>query len=42
MITIMPDALAMGSTTTMLMVVPQFHAKSWGIAFAGVLRSIFS
>ncbi|KIZ05685.1 fatty-acyl-CoA synthase [Monoraphidium neglectum] len=34
MITIMPDALALGSSTTMLMVVPQFHANSWGIAFA--------
>lgn len=31
----MPDALALGSSSTMLMVVPQFHANSWGIAFAG-------
>ncbi|GBF88992.1 long-chain fatty acid-ligase [Raphidocelis subcapitata] len=30
----LPDALALGSGSTMLMVVPQFHANSWGIAFS--------
>lgn len=30
-----PDALALGAANTVLMVVPMFHANSWGLAFAG-------
>jgi hypothetical protein len=32
---IQADALAMGAATTVLMVVPMFHASGWGLNFAG-------
>jgi fatty-acyl-CoA synthase len=28
------DALCIGSSNTVLMVVPMFHANSWGLAFS--------
>ncbi|PSC74120.1 long-chain-fatty-acid-ligase [Micractinium conductrix] len=31
----LPDCLDVKSTSTILMVVPMFHANSWGLAFAG-------
>jgi hypothetical protein len=30
-----PDALCLGAASSMLMVVPMFHANSWGVNFAG-------
>jgi fatty-acyl-CoA synthase len=30
-----PDALCLGAANSMLMVVPMFHANSWGVNFAG-------
>lgn len=33
MVTVMPDALCLGSSSTLLMVVPQFHANAWGLAY---------
>jgi hypothetical protein len=30
-----PDALCIGAGNSMLMVVPMFHANSWGVNFAG-------
>jgi hypothetical protein len=32
---VMPDALCLGAGSTVLMVVPMFHANSWGLNFAG-------
>ncbi|KAF8064630.1 alkK [Scenedesmus sp. PABB004] len=29
-----PDALALSATSSMLMIVPMFHANSWGLSFA--------
>lgn len=36
-ITCLPDALDLKSASTVLMVVPMFHANSWGIAFGAPL-----
>jgi fatty-acyl-CoA synthase len=30
----MPDASCLGSSSSMLAVVPMFHANSWGLAFS--------
>eukprot|EP00879_Flechtneria_rotunda_P024617 GHRR01026115.1.p1 GENE.GHRR01026115.1~~GHRR01026115.1.p1 ORF type:complete len:265 (+),score=70.67 GHRR01026115.1:511-1305(+) len=35
MILLSPDALALGASSTILMIVPMFHANSWGLNFAG-------
>lgn len=35
LITIGPDGLALSATSTVLMVVPMFHANSWGLNFSG-------
>jgi fatty-acyl-CoA synthase len=32
----LPDALGMGANNTVLMIVPAFHANSWGMNFAGI------
>ncbi len=32
-----PDALCLQSASTVLVVVPMFHANSWGITFCGPL-----
>uniref|UniRef100_A0A383WNB5 AMP-dependent synthetase/ligase domain-containing protein n=1 Tax=Tetradesmus obliquus TaxID=3088 RepID=A0A383WNB5_TETOB len=36
LITTAPDALALSASSTILMVVPMFHANSWGLNFSGV------
>eukprot|EP00878_Enallax_costatus_P015485 GHUV01016220.1.p1 GENE.GHUV01016220.1~~GHUV01016220.1.p1 ORF type:complete len:332 (+),score=59.55 GHUV01016220.1:178-1173(+) len=35
LITIGPDSLCLGAQSTVLMVVPMFHANSWGLNFSG-------
>eukprot|EP00882_Tetradesmus_deserticola_P001881 GHRQ01002017.1.p1 GENE.GHRQ01002017.1~~GHRQ01002017.1.p1 ORF type:complete len:566 (+),score=249.76 GHRQ01002017.1:439-2136(+) len=35
LITLAPDALALSAASTILMVVPMFHANSWGLNFSG-------
>jgi fatty-acyl-CoA synthase len=35
LITTAPDALALSAASTILMVVPMFHANSWGLNFSG-------
>jgi acyl-CoA synthetase (AMP-forming)/AMP-acid ligase II len=35
LITTAPDALALSASSTILMVVPMFHANSWGLNFSG-------
>lgn len=35
MVSALPDALGLGAGATAMMIVPMFHANSWGIAFAG-------
>jgi hypothetical protein len=37
LITTAPDALALSAGSTILMVVPMFHANSWGLNFSGAL-----
>lgn len=42
MVTIGPDSLCLGAQSTVLMVVPMFHANSWGLNFSGGIEFICS